>query len=404
MSTPERDEPDDADSGRPTHDDTSAGRPSHADLVDDLQRAVSQVVGQGALFSLAVAERLGLAETDVASLEVLSRAGRLTAGRLAELTGLTSGAATRMIDRLEQAGFVRRSPDPTDRRRVVVQVVPERMAAVAPYYASLQRATDALAASYADADLAVVVDYLGRRLEIARTETARLRGGGAEDEVRDAAAVASHVAPMGPTTSGRLVFLSGAPNVELRADAGLGDELYRAQFEGPVPRVRLRDGVVNVSYARLGWLDWRGRVAGQVVSASVHWRKDRGAFVLNATVPWTIELRGGVSRLRADLRDAELRGLDLRGGSSQLDLQLPVPKGPVAIRIVGGIGRLTVHRPTGVALTLKVVGGAGHVSLDGQAKRVAGVLAVETPGGGRTPDRYEIQVTGGASSIAVDAR
>lgn len=395
MSTPDRDEP--RNPGQP-------GAPSHAELVGELERAISQVVGQGALFGLAVAERLGLASTDVGSLELLSRAGRMTAGRLAELTGLTSGAATRMIDRLEQAGFVRRAPDPADRRRVVVEVVPERMAAVAPYYASLQRATEALAASYADADLAIVVDYLGRSLEIARAETARLRGGEVEEAARASAPVASHAAPRGPTTAGRLVFLSGAPNLDLRADRGLADELYRAQFEGPVPRVRLREGVVTVRYARLGWLDWRGRVAGQVVSASVHWRKDRGAFVLNASVPWTIELRGGASRLKADLRDAELQGLDVRGGTSQLDLQLPRPNGPVAIRIVGGIGRMAVHRPAGVAVTLKVMGGAGHVSVDGQAQRAASVHSVETPGAGRAVDRYEIQVTGGASSIAIDAR
>ena len=56
--------------------------------------------------------------------------GATTAGRLAEITGLTSGAVTRVIDRLEQAGYVRRVPDPADRRRVIVEVVPEKVAAI----------------------------------------------------------------------------------------------------------------------------------------------------------------------------------------------------------------------------------------------------------------------------------
>ncbi|HEY7130982.1 MAG TPA: MarR family transcriptional regulator, partial [Candidatus Limnocylindrales bacterium] len=56
--------------------------------------------------------------------------GATTAGRLSEITGLTSGAVTRVIDRLEQAGYVRRIPDPADRRRVIVEVVPERVASI----------------------------------------------------------------------------------------------------------------------------------------------------------------------------------------------------------------------------------------------------------------------------------
>ena len=72
----------------------------------------------------ASAEAAGLHTTDWHALSVLGLAGRLTAGELAERTGLTTGATTRLIDRLERAGHVRLVVDPSDRRRVHVEPVP----------------------------------------------------------------------------------------------------------------------------------------------------------------------------------------------------------------------------------------------------------------------------------------
>ena len=96
---------------------------SRDDLVAAVLRATRKGSSQSALFSQAVAERLGLAVTDVECLDVLLTEGRLTVGRLAELTGLTTGSATRMVDRLEQAGYVKRVADAVDRRRVLVEPV-----------------------------------------------------------------------------------------------------------------------------------------------------------------------------------------------------------------------------------------------------------------------------------------
>jgi DNA-binding MarR family transcriptional regulator len=67
-----------------------------------------------------------VSDSDVEALEMLLDSGSATAGRLAELMGLTTGAVTRVIDRLEQGGYVRRIPDPADRRRVIVELVPRR--------------------------------------------------------------------------------------------------------------------------------------------------------------------------------------------------------------------------------------------------------------------------------------
>ena len=94
------------------------------DNIDSVFRALRRVNLQGSFFGQTVAIRFGLSESDIETLEALIDMGASTAGRLSELTGLTSGAVTRVIDRLEQAGYVRRVPDPADRRRVIVEVDP----------------------------------------------------------------------------------------------------------------------------------------------------------------------------------------------------------------------------------------------------------------------------------------
>ena len=88
------------------------------DNIDSVIRSLRRVNLQGSFFGQTVAIRFGLSESDVEALEVLIDTGAATAGRLSELMGLTTGAVTRVIDRLEQAGYVRRVPDPADRRRV----------------------------------------------------------------------------------------------------------------------------------------------------------------------------------------------------------------------------------------------------------------------------------------------
>ena len=72
------------------------------------------------MFHQAVADVLGLHITDHKCLDLLHRFGAMPAGRLGELTGLTTGAVTGIIDRLEQAGYARRANDPKDRCRTIV--------------------------------------------------------------------------------------------------------------------------------------------------------------------------------------------------------------------------------------------------------------------------------------------
>ncbi len=93
------------------------------------------------LYESAVAERLGMHPTDLHFLGLVQLYGPTTAGHLAELGALTTGAVTGVLDRLEQAGYVRREPDPDDRRRVVVRLVEDSMSRVERLYDPLRAAS-----------------------------------------------------------------------------------------------------------------------------------------------------------------------------------------------------------------------------------------------------------------------
>jgi DNA-binding MarR family transcriptional regulator len=361
-------------------------------------RVIRRDASQSALFSQAVAERLGLAGSDVDCLDVLLMEGRLTVGRLAELTGLTTGSATRMVDRLEQAGFVTRVPDSIDRRRVLVEPVAGIEAKLDALHDSIHKAQLGVIERFDDEQLRLFVDFLDRMGEVVRVETAKMR---APSEAEDAGG--SYAAPVGGVTHGSLIFLSGAPKITVRGDPALA-ELYRARFAGPVPRMRVRGGVVTVAYPRFGWFDWRAQVAGQHIEASAHWNKDTGEIALNGAIPWSIELRGGVSRWSADLRLLRLESFEIRGGASKVDLQLPRPQGIVPIRIAGGTNRVSIERPLGVAAGLTVKGGVSEVSVDGKVIKGAGSISMQTPGAEGASDRYEIEVSGGANKIQIGTR
>ncbi|GAA4552047.1 MarR family winged helix-turn-helix transcriptional regulator [Pseudonocardia xishanensis] len=92
-----------------------------ADVQDEIMGSLVRFIASVVLNNHAVAQRLGLGPTDSQFLTLLDVHGPLTPGRLAELTGLTSGTVTGVVDRLERAGFVRRDRDATDRRKVIVR-------------------------------------------------------------------------------------------------------------------------------------------------------------------------------------------------------------------------------------------------------------------------------------------
>src|SRR5450432_703373 len=109
-----------------TKDMTRERREIVASVIDESRRMSTRTV----VFHAAIAERLGLNPSDHKCADLIcNETGPVTAGRLAELTGLSTGAITGVVDRLERAGFVSRVPDPEDRRRVVITGCMERRAA-----------------------------------------------------------------------------------------------------------------------------------------------------------------------------------------------------------------------------------------------------------------------------------
>jgi DNA-binding MarR family transcriptional regulator len=91
-------------------------------LVDELIREFRATGNIDNAFDALAAERLGISETDLHCLNIIENSGGLTAGELALQSGLTNGAITGVLDRLERAGFAQRVADPADRRRVRVEV------------------------------------------------------------------------------------------------------------------------------------------------------------------------------------------------------------------------------------------------------------------------------------------
>jgi DNA-binding MarR family transcriptional regulator len=145
---------------------------ARAALVEELEHAVRRSSAQGAVFSQAVADRAGISSSDLECLDFLNLEGRVTAGRLAEVTGLTTGAITGVVDRLEKAGFVRRERDANDRRKVFIATIPENVAKIGRFYEHMQRAILKDWESLTDAELRLLVRFTtqGYKTMLAATE------------------------------------------------------------------------------------------------------------------------------------------------------------------------------------------------------------------------------------------
>jgi DNA-binding MarR family transcriptional regulator len=123
-----------------------------------------------------IAQRImGINRSDARCLDIVDRAGPITAGRLAQESGLTTGAVTAVIDRLERAGLARRVRDENDRRKVLVEVTDKADRLAAEIYGGMAEPGQRMLAPYSDEQLRVFIDLMRGALEITRQNTARLR-------------------------------------------------------------------------------------------------------------------------------------------------------------------------------------------------------------------------------------
>ena len=352
------------------------------ELLRELEEENRRSTTGAVLLLQAVAQRSGMNLTDLQCINILTSTGPIDAGRLAEMMGLTTGAITGVINRMERMGYARREKDPVDGRRVVIRPVPEELERVgADVFGSFEkRALDALVSEYDDRDLAVVLDLMRRSNAMTEREIARIRAGSQGDNDGEFAT------PLGSVESGRLKFANGAFRLTLRAASGM-DDLYRARFDGPPPKVEVEDGTVTFRYSR------RLQLFG---------RSHPGEVTLNDAVPWGVEVRGGAARTQADLSGLELSSFVLKGSISDLALTLPEPSGVVPVRLSGGASKVSIRRPAGVEARLSLKGGASELSFDEQSfDALGGKVRLQSPGYDGASDRYDIEVSGGASELTV---
>ncbi|OAE97511.1 transcriptional regulator [Bradyrhizobium centrolobii] len=131
---------------------------------------------QGVLYGQTVANVAGIANSDLECMDILHLEGRVTAGRLAEVTGLTTGAITGVVDRLEKAGLVRRERDEGDRRKVFITVVPEAAMKIGELYVPLQQAMERVWSAYSEEELRLLLRFANEGYKGVLAATSALKG------------------------------------------------------------------------------------------------------------------------------------------------------------------------------------------------------------------------------------
>ncbi|HXT37151.1 MAG TPA: MarR family transcriptional regulator [Chloroflexota bacterium] len=355
-----------------------------ADVRGELARELRQFQGLSASFYRAAAARAGMTVTDLQVLDLLESAGPSTAGQLADLTGLTTGAITGMLNRLEDAGQVRRERDPSDGRRVIVRLAPSGTGgqASAVRQAALGKAWDDLALELDAAETAVILPFLRRCNTLAQAEILRLREG-------ETVEPGIFSAPLGHLTGGRLVIDAGGSLLTVRADDAL-TALYLARFEGPAPEVAAKGGEVAIRYPRrLVVLGKPQRVAD---------------VALSIAVPWRIAIQAKGAMVTVQLARLDLRELTVEGGGSHMRVELPTVTTVVPVRLQGAASDITVRRPAGVAVRIHLHGWYSMLKLDGRSYTAGGADArLESAGFDATGPYYDIEARGATSMVTVTA-
>lgn len=351
-------------------------------VVEALVLELRKGYGLGASFFRAAAARIEMTDTDMQVIDILENTGESTAGQLANLMGLTTGTFTAILNRLEKAGLVRRERDPNDGRRVIVKRAPgsDGKQEIDPLFASLGKAWKDLAAQYDDEQKAFLLEFLQRSNALAGEEIARLR----EVSVGDEGIFST---PLGNLEGARLVFPSEGVRLSLRT-ANLAGALYQARFEGPVPDVKVNEGVVTIRYPRRGWLPSREQRAAEVT--------------LNTAIPWSIVIRSGGSEVTAELSGLDLLELEVNGAGSTFRVNLPEPTRAVPVLLGGSGSEFTVRRPKGVAARVQPKGWGSGVVFDDQP-----IIGKSSDGRLQSPNyegaalRYDIETSGSGSMITI---
>jgi DNA-binding MarR family transcriptional regulator len=148
----------------------SALTPTQFELLAALRENSTNTV----LFHASIAEKYGLNATDHKCLDYIIRRGPVTAGQIMEYTGLTSGAVTGIINRLEKKGYVRRRKDAEDKRKVLVEKIPTSIAHIDAIFESILDETIQLLRRYSEDELSIILDFVHRCNMITQSHMTKL--------------------------------------------------------------------------------------------------------------------------------------------------------------------------------------------------------------------------------------
>ena len=143
--------------------------PPPVTVADRIVLEIRKFIAAAIFFNTQAAEKVGLGLTDMQMVHMLQLYGPSTPSRLAFWTGLSSGGVTVALDRLEQAGYIRREPNPDDRRSLLITLLPVRLRSLVGIYEGVERETRRLLDTLPQSDLDAVVRFF-ETLGAARTE------------------------------------------------------------------------------------------------------------------------------------------------------------------------------------------------------------------------------------------
>jgi DNA-binding MarR family transcriptional regulator len=126
-------------------------------------------------FDQAIADHLGMNRTDMRCVDLIDQAGGMTAGELARAAGLTTGAVTAVVDRLERAGIARRVPDPGDRRRVRIEATPKLWELTGPLMGPFIEESQVILEDYSTEELERFAEFLRRVIDVQSRHIERIR-------------------------------------------------------------------------------------------------------------------------------------------------------------------------------------------------------------------------------------
>lgn len=198
---------------------------------------------------------------------------------------------------------------------------------------------------------------------------------------------------LGGLTAGTLDVSYGTSSLEI-GTAGLGDAMYQVHVDYPAgenpPTISVdqQSGTLGISQN------------GSISPFRLFGSNQRHLKVtLNNRIAWTIRLSGGISNGHLDLRELQLRNIDLSGGVSGVTIQLGPPKGTVRLQVSGGVSNLNVRAPSGSQWNLSASGGVSNLRIDGKRFGSQNEFQKQSPGYGSATDRFDVEVSGGVSNL-----